>query len=224
MVGEGVLTALSITKGVIGMFGKGRAKREVENTYSKQKKQLDEIYNLNVNILTDNFLNSSLVNYSNIAGAMADVTDKYIQGRNDALMNTKSYFTGGTSYNSNRSDTLNSLTLDYTNAITQYADLRDYNEQGLIKQFNNDLANLTSQYKLKNYQLENALSSTSRGGTQQILGSILDIGLNIFSGLEQAGSTSDDKGFFSGLGDLFKKDSGNEDRFTAIPESEWIGF
>lgn len=214
-----VMVGAGIIKGVSGLFGNSSSNNQAKEAYEQQKKYLQGQYNFNLGVLQDNLINNTLVNYSSVAGIMYGVTEQYIKNKNEALMNTQSYFSGGTSYNSNRQDTLNNLTLDYTNAINDYISLREYNEQWLIKQFDIDVANLTSKFNYQNYQLDKNLYLTNQKSNTNAFGNILDTALNVFNGLQGGGSTSE--GF--GLGNLFGGTKSNNESFTAISEENWLG-
>lgn len=204
-----VLAALgvgfSIAGGISGVLGSNKSKKEASKMANYQKDLATKEYNINLEILSDNFVNNALVNYDNIAKQMANLTSEYTQARNNALMSTASYFSGGASYNSNRENTISTLNSDYNTKVFEYNNLRIYNEDTIKKQFSNSVLNLGTQYKNTMYNISTGLYQAKQAANQSALNSMLNMGANIFGVLGYTGKQN------------------QTSIFREIPKSEWIG-
>lgn len=206
-----VLTALgigmSVASGVSGILGSQKSKKEAKKMAGIQRELATREYNINLNILGENFVNNALVNFDSIARKMSDLTSQYTEARNNSLMATASYFSGGASYNSNRENTIATLNLDYNSKVFEYNNLRVYNEETIKKQFTNDVLNLGSRYNNTMYGISTNLYQANKAADQSALNSLLSAGASIF-GM---------------LGYTEASQAGNTSVFREIPKAEWLG-
>lgn len=204
-----VLTALgigfSVAGGMSGILGSHSAKKSAKKMAGYQKQLATQEYKMNLEILSENFVNNALVNYDTIAKQMADLTSEYTQVRSNSLMSTASYFTGGATYNSNRENTIATLNLDYNTKVFEYNNLRIYNEDTIKKQFSNSVLNLGSQYKNAMYSISAGLYQAEQAANQSALNSLVNMGANIFGMLG------------------YKSNNADTSPFREIPKSEWLG-
>lgn len=204
-----VLTALgigfSVAGGMSGILGSRNAKKSAKKMAGYQKELATQEYKMNLETLSENFVNNALVNYDTIAKQMADLTSQYTQVRSNSLMSTASYFTGGAAYNSNRENTIATLNLDYNTKVFEYNNLRIYNEDTIKKQFSNSVLNLGSQYKNAMYSISAGLYQAEQAANQSALNSLVSMGTNIFGMLG------------------YKSNNSDTSQFREIPKSEWLG-
>lgn len=196
---------MSIAGGISGISGASKSKKAAKKMAGIQSELATKEYNLNLNILSENFVNNALVNFDNIAKQMANLTSQYTEARNNSLMSTASYFSGGASYNSNRENTIATLNLDYNSKIFEYNNLRVYNEETIKKQFSNDVLNLGAKYNNTMYNISANLYQTNQAADQAALNSLVGMGSSIFGILGYSQATK------------------AASPFKEIPQSEWLG-
>lgn len=204
-----IMTAIgmgfSIAGGVTSMLSSQKSKEAAKEMAKYQSELATQQYQTNLEILSENFVNNALINYDTIAKQMANLTSEYTQARNNSLMSTASYFSGGASYNSNRENTIATLNLDYNTKVFEYNNLRIYNEDTIKKQFSNSVLNLGTQYKNTMYNISAGLYQTEQAANQATLNSLVNMGANIFGILGYTGNNA------------------NTSPFREIPKSEWVG-
>lgn len=204
-----IMTAIgmgfSIAGGVSGILSSQSSKKAAKKMAGYQSGLATQEYQMNLEILSENFVNNAVVNYDTIAKQMADLTSEYTQARSNSLMATASYFSGGASYNSNRENTIATLNLDYNTKVFEYNNLRVYNEDTIKKQFSNSVLNLGSQYKNTMYSIAAGLYQAEQAANQAALNSLVNMGANIFGMLGYTGNNA------------------NTSPFREIPKSEWVG-
>lgn len=195
---------MSIFSGVTGVIGGINSKKEAKKMAKQQKAIAEHEYKINSEILANNFINNALVNYNEIAKQMSNLTTEYNHSRNNAIMSTQSYFTGGASFNSNRENTIAALNLDYNTKVFEYNNLRIYNEETLKKQFSSDMTNLVTKLNNSMYNIGSSLHQVQGANTQQIINSVANAGSGIFGML----------GYSTG-------NTPAQDIFKEVPQSQW---
>ena len=195
---------MSIFSGVTGVIGGLNSKKEAKKMAKQQKAIAEHEYKINSEILANNFINNALVNYNEIAKQMSNLTTEYNHSRNNAIMATQSYFTGGASFNSNRENTIAALNLDYNTKVFEYNNLRIYNEETLKKQFSSDMTNLVTKLNNSMYNIGSSLHQVQDANTQQIINSVANAGSGIFGML----------GYSTG-------NTPAQDIFKEVPQSQW---
>lgn len=164
----------------LGIFEGISDKKSAKKAARQQKKIAEQEFKFNKEILIDNYVNNSMVNFSETAKAMSSLTQQYINTRTQSTMLTNSYLNGGASFNSNRSDTINTLNLDFKSKIFEYNNLKLYNEETLKKQFSVDLTNLTSRRNNTMYNISYNLYNAKRAANAKIRNNAIKLGGEVY--------------------------------------------
>lgn len=210
--------ALNIGSAATSIFSSVSGTKAGTDKADELKANLAKQYNLNVDILSENFANNALINCDNIANAMSELTKSYTTTRSNALMSTASYMTGGASYNSNRDDTIANLNLEYNSKIFAYDNLRVYNEETLKQEFKSNMSNLYYNYQNTLYGIDTQLQATKQAGVNSMINSVIGAASNIL------GIFSNTPGGEDTLANLFGGNKNNSSGdFKEIPSNEWLG-
>lgn len=173
--------AMEAIQAGLGIFDGFSDKRSAKKAAKQQRKIAEQEFKFNKKTLIDNYINNSMVDFSETAKAMSSLTQQYINTRTQATMLTNSYFNGGASFNSNRSDTMSSVNLDFNTKIFEYNNLKLYNEETLKKQFSVDLTNLTAQRNNTMYNISYNLYNAKRAANAKIRDSAIKLGGEIYN-------------------------------------------
>lgn len=170
---------LSITQGVLGFSQAQKQKKQAKEQAKKQRELAKKEFKINSKILQENFVNNALVNYDTTAKKMGELTTNYTRARSEALVSTKSYFSGNVSFNSNRSDTENSLKMDFNTKVFEFINERDYNEETLKRDFKNNYLNLQTRYEQNLFGIDSAENNAKMASDQKSMNSILGTATNL---------------------------------------------
>lgn len=169
----------SVLKGVSGILTSRAETKMLKKQRNEKRRIVNAEFNYNKGQLEKGFISGSLINFENMSKAMGEATTQVLSNLSSYNLNTID-IGGGTSYNSSKSELVNSVSNDYNVMMRDIISTRDYNEYSLVKNMNDNMYQLELDRNKQLYgidtsygQYKNAINDKMLSNIFQTAGDVL---------------------------------------------------